>query len=603
MPDKSFNFANIVATPTLNSWAQAYNAGKLFAVLSLEKKHHEKVHGEHEHHEPVKNFEPEDEHLSLSGIGKEILTTLEQEYFSLETKSLESIKGVVQIATKKIPDDIHYSFVAATVVDNILYLYAIGGGKIDIKRDNDFGTLLESMQEEHIKSASGYLKDKDLIIIQTKQFTEVINSEKLNSLLDHQAPSDISEAIAPMLHEGEEGAAASVVIQYSKEEDTEDQSVEAEEIDKKEVTLEASEEKQETEDHSPFEEKPKKNYLGFVTPFFDRVKGSGKIKFSRSKGGLIAIAIVLITVFIIGIFLNIQRQNNVKVEALFNEVYPQAQKKYDEGQSLSDLNQNLARESFQEAKEILSDAKDKFPKDSKQEGQIEELTKKVEDALSSVSGINSISAKEVENDASSLLSFELDNSGIAFTTDGKSNFYLTDKSVYKEDKEIIENDDDWNNPIGLGVYFGNIYVLDKTEGGILKFVAAGSGYSKTNYFASGVSPELSNAKAMAIDGSIWILLSDGNVLKYTRGKADNFNISGLDKPFSNATKLFTNIDFDNIYILDNGNSRIVVLGKDGNYKEQYQTGILKDAKDFEVNESDKKILVLSSDKIFQIDLK
>ena len=35
--DNNISFSKIVATPTLNSWSQAYNAGKLFAVLSLQK--------------------------------------------------------------------------------------------------------------------------------------------------------------------------------------------------------------------------------------------------------------------------------------------------------------------------------------------------------------------------------------------------------------------------------------------------------------------------------------------------------------------------------------------------------------------------------------
>jgi len=55
--------------------------------------------------------------------------------------------------------------------------------------------------------------------------------------------------------------------------------------------------------------------------------------------------------------------------------------------------------------------------------------------------------------------------------------------------------------------------------------------------------------------------------------------------------------------LDNGNSRIVVLDKNGSYKSQYQTSIIKNTKDFEVIEGGKKIFILSQNKIYQIDLK
>ena len=108
---------------------------------------------------------------------------------------------------------------------------------------------------------------------------------------------------------------------------------------------------------------------------------------------------------------------------------------------------------------------------------------------------------------------------------------------------------------------------------------------------------------MTIDGSIWIIESNGTVLKLTKGKADSFNVSGLDKPFTSPTKIFTKNDFNNVYILDNGNGRIVVLTKDGTYKEQYQATVIKNAKDFEVNESGKKIFILSGGKIYEIGLK
>ena len=70
-------FAKIVPTPTPVSWSQAYHAGKLFAVLSLTKKE-----------------APEDVN-ALGLLGKEILNTLEQEYFVIEDKNLITIKQAI----------------------------------------------------------------------------------------------------------------------------------------------------------------------------------------------------------------------------------------------------------------------------------------------------------------------------------------------------------------------------------------------------------------------------------------------------------------------------------------------------------------------------
>ncbi len=151
-------------------------------------------------------------------------------------------------------------------------------------------------------------------------------------------------------------------------------------------------------------------------------------------------------------------------------------------------------------------------------------------------------------------------------------------------------------------YLTNFYLLD-TKAGVLKFSPSGSTFAKSTYFATGVSPDLSSAKTIAIDGSIWILESNGTILKFTKGKQDTFALSGLDNILSSPTQLITNVDDDNIYILDNGNSRIVVVDKTGKYVTQYVTGILKKATQLVVDEKNKTALFLANGNIYQITLK
>ena len=109
--------------------------------------------------------------------------------------------------------------------------------------------------------------------------------------------------------------------------------------------------------------------------------------------------------------------------------------------------------------------------------------------------------------------------------------------------------------------------------------------------------------SIAIDNNVYVLFSDGVVAKYFKGKAEDFSLKGLDKPLSNPTRIYANPDFDNIYILDKGNSRVVVFDKTGSFKAEYLSGVVKNANDFEVLESDKKIFILNDNKVFQIDLK
>ena len=74
MADSNLNFSSIVATPTHHLWSQAYNAGKLFAVLSLEKEKKEE-----------QEVTPSED---LGVLGKDLLSTFEQDFFTLEKKDL-----------------------------------------------------------------------------------------------------------------------------------------------------------------------------------------------------------------------------------------------------------------------------------------------------------------------------------------------------------------------------------------------------------------------------------------------------------------------------------------------------------------------------------
>src|ERR1035437_3461158 len=129
MAESILTFAKIVANPSALSWAQVYSAGKLFAVISLET--------EEENQE--KDF--------LNILGKEILTTLEQEFFTLETKDLDSIKEAVVTTSQKIPNTVSCSFVIAALANNILYLYILGNGRATLKRDGKLGNLIEAIDQ------------------------------------------------------------------------------------------------------------------------------------------------------------------------------------------------------------------------------------------------------------------------------------------------------------------------------------------------------------------------------------------------------------------------------------------------------------------------
>jgi hypothetical protein len=593
MAESILTFAKIVANPSLLSWAQVYSAGKLFAVISLE------------------TSEENQEKDFLNILGKEILTTLEQEFFTLETKDLESIKKAVVTTSQKIPSTINCSFVIAALANNILYLYILGNGRASLKREGKLGNLIEAADQpsDALKVASGYLQNDDIIVLQTKQFSDIISVGTLSELMDSLPPAEIAENLAPLVHEKEEAGAAAIIAHYKAP-----LAKEASESIQEESAQELEPEIEENSTESPFYSPTAANKIRLLdrikplSSLFSKIRKPENLALNHARKIILTIIIIILIVFIGSVFFAINKQQNDKTQTAFQAIYPQALKDYNEGQGLVELNQNLARDSFSQAQQLLNSGKDKLPKDSKEEKQVLDLLGKVSTALSAVSGVTNASAKEVSTDSSQLLLAETKNDGLYFTQDQSHIYGLTQSAIYTlnpdgtNKKSVIANASDWKSAGGLSNYIGNLYVLDKSQNQILKFVNSDSGYVKANYFST-INPDLSKAIAITIDSSIYVLTTDGNISKFTKGATDTFTIAGLDTPLSNPTKIYTNASDDNVYILDNGNSRIVVLDKSGNYKNQYQAGVLKTAKDFDVLEKDKKIYVLSGGKTYEVDLK
>lgn len=351
--DNNISFSKIVATPTLNSWSQAYNAGKLFAVLSLEK-----------------TAELPADIESLNILGKDLLERLEQEFFTIEEKNLKSIKTAISNTFQNQVEGVNYSFAACAFVGNILYLFALGAGRTYIKRDGNLGIALDSeeIDPKDVTSSSGFLKDNDLIVLATDAFSEQITNDDLNFSLNDTPPTEIAESLAPSIHKASDGRISAIVIKYGNPQ-----------ISEAEMGTDETKETETKKTISPFNK-----YLSLLKAKFKRPN----IRIKPTKKFALIAAVVIAGILMFGIFSTIQKQNNTRMHTLFTQVYSDAQKKYDEGQSLLDLNKSLARDSFLSAVKILNDNKDKFPEKSKERVSVQELLKKAETGLAQVSPVD-----------------------------------------------------------------------------------------------------------------------------------------------------------------------------------------------------------------------
>lgn len=572
----------IVATSTPTAWSQAYHAGGFTAVLSLTPNEGNVV-----------------EESLLHKNGKEILDTLIAEYFTLTTKNLDTVKAAVETTTKKVPEGFHLSMTVGAQIKNILYLVIATSGKVLLKRGEKLGVLiqLDSDDKETIESVSGYLQPDDLVILETEQFEQILPEHELSSLIDSHTPDMLVEMLAPKIHESQNGGASALIFLFHEEEES---------------VLTSSiphQEKEEEEKTPEFLPQPEEETSPIQPSYQPRKSG---FHFSHMQKIFLTIALILAGVLVASIILFTTRQNQARQDSLFQSIYTPAKAKYDEGQSLLELNATEAISDFQSAKSALSAGENKFPVNSPHGKQITSLLSQVDTAIQAAQEANTTPVTKVPVTTSALFTYATKQyppyfNNVPFYTQDDTNFYASDNSVIIQVnkqtgavKKIITNNKDWNTIGAMGAYLGNIYLVDIKDG-VLKYVSTGSGYTKTSYFSSN-TPNFSNATSMAIDGSIWILSADGTIRDYLKGQPVDFSISGLDKPFNNPEKIVTSASDSNLYILDSGNSRVVVLDKNGKFIAQYQNSSLHSATGLDVDEAAKKAYVLASG-VYQINLK
>lgn len=196
----------------------------------------------------------------------------------------------------------------------------------------------------------------------------------------------------------------------------------------------------------------------------------------------------------------------------------------------------------------------------------------------------------------------IDFSGNQIYTWGPNGIFSIDRSTSLATiKNIIPASPKWGSVKDVKVFVGNIYLLDSQNNQIWKYQNTDLGFGEiTNYLNRGTLLDFSNVFAMAIDGSINVLTTTGNLAKFSSGSSEPFKIAGLDPAFKNPVSFFTSDDVANIYILDNGGKRVVVLNKKGAYVGQY---LLPDPKNIILaDENLKKVFLISGSKVYSFNL-
>lgn len=151
----------------------------------------------------------------------------------------------------------------------------------------------------------------------------------------------------------------------------------------------------------------------------------------------------------------------------------------------------------------------------------------------------------------------------------------------------------------MTVYNSALYVLVAADQQIVKMRPQGDGYELGTPWITARSNDITDARALTIDGSVYVLTSN-NVRVFFSGKEQSWTLGTLTTPLNNPVDIFTTPESEDLTILDPQNNRIVVVNKTtGAIVAQYVSESLSQGLTISVDEVANTISVLTPTSLLQ----
>lgn len=568
--------------------------------------------------------------------GRQALSSLEDFYFEFEGEAAGKLTATFTEAENKFFQGTDFDLTLAAISGKVLYFIRKGDIAVYLKRGGQLSPLSVSAQSQLI---SGFLQDSDKLLFATGSLVAFLNEELEKSLdlpvevfkeeveskigaseLENQGLAaltvEVTEGnvdIAPFLSEN--GNQAGQVNRQADE-----GSVSQASIMLKSVIFKT------------------RNLFRLFRQLGSYLPGSGR--------GRLLVAVILIVVIAAGAGYKYKLSRDAGVQSEFNALLQEAKDSFNAAKGLASLNpadakskldlskgkvnqallvkpQNAEAETFkkqidQESSSILQQSNvSDFPLFLdldlvKKEFRAVQMSLSKDKLLLMDPSTRTLVAVDIVKKSNQILagSEKLGEAAFVSLNGGLAFIYSEDKGVLRIDttssklSTVSKKDEELGSIKDIYGFAGNIYLLDQGKNMIWKYLPAADSYSgKREYLSKDTKADFSGSLRMQIESSIYVLKNGGEILRFTKGDKDNFSYSGLPAGVKDPKSMFTSSDTDNLYVLDSGNSRLLVLTKTGGYKGQITGDKFATATDLAVDEVGKKVYLLEGSKIYSVDLK
>lgn len=187
--------------------------------------------------------------------------------------------------------------------------------------------------------------------------------------------------------------------------------------------------------------------------------------------------------------------------------------------------------------------------------------------------------------------------------DANHNIFRYNQRVEGAGLLTFGNQETWQVPSQIESYFGRFYIADQAEGQIFRYQPGQYESEPEPWIRSVVSQGFAGLQSMVIDGDIWLLMSDGLLLRYRRGEQVAFALENDVGLVTEPVDLHIG-EQDNslVYIADAGQDRILVFSKEGSYQHQFQAAEgtpLRNLRSIYVDEVTAMLYILTKSSLFQ----
>lgn len=194
--------------------------------------------------------------------------------------------------------------------------------------------------------------------------------------------------------------------------------------------------------------------------------------------------------------------------------------------------------------------------------------------------------------------YDDEDSMLFYTKSGKLIEYKDNRFTF-----LDSGDGQYKKGVAVQAYSNKFYILDPENNQVWRYTRRRDKFDAAE--AWNVNADVKNGVDFAIDGNIYVLNNDGYITKIYSGNREDFPIKRQPmQVMENPTKIYTELEMNQVYIMEPENRRVLVFQKDAKtggatYANQIIFDDVPDMRDLYVDKDTNKLYVLDATKVYE----